>query len=165
MQSFSRWIVYRKHRSHLPESCRRTEVVSTGGGALDADPSSTSSSSSSDSQDVRRCQGTRASQVSHSSQLAALYMPTIALAFQKELSTFFLKPVRRALPTPIDTLIYSTLFYQIHCSSYFAKWCRKGGEDFRAFLKFMWKYVCQLTDDDVVSLSPTSSLPSLPRLL
>lgn len=114
----------------------------------------------------RRYLGERAVQVSHAYQLASLFIPTMALAFQEEISTYFLKPVRRPFPQNTNILLYSTLFYATHCSSYFAKWCRKGGDDFKAFLHFMWRYVSQLTIEEMVSeISSSSSTRSLPLLL
>ncbi|KAL7417567.1 hypothetical protein BDY24DRAFT_375283 [Mrakia frigida] len=98
------------------------------------------------------CEGrsplSRGKQVALSYQIASQYMPTIALAFQKEISTYFIKPVLRPPPTETDH-IYTSLFYQVYCSSYYAKWMRSGGEDVKDYFSFMWRYICQMTVEDL----------------
>lgn len=76
-------------------------------------------------------------------------MPTIALAFQKELSTQFGR-LDGPPPSTATDHCYSVLMYQIYCSSYFAKWIRTEGEDVKGFMGFMWKYISEMTVEDLV---------------
>lgn len=81
-------------------------------------------------------------------------MPTIALAFQKELSTQFGR-LDGPPPATATDHCYSVLMYQIYCSSYFAKWIRMEGEDVINFMEFMWKYISEMAVEDLVRLLST----------